>query len=181
MPLKVWVKNALDYAIQAGMNEPALEFVWVGDDAVDPLQQAQTSQILVSSGIKTREEARAELGLGAAGGKAPTQPVGKTYDPDQPRDEDGRWTAEGASETPWTTKPSEVRARATREHHQDHGDHAISELSSAFVDIGTLVGQHDAGGFTFCTYRSNVFGDYFQRLGDDDGFCPQTAPNPNPR
>ena len=52
------------------MGEPNLEFVWVGDDAVDPLQQAQTLQILVSAGIKTREEARAELGLGGEGAKA---------------------------------------------------------------------------------------------------------------
>ena len=50
------------------MNEPALEFVWVGDDAIDPLEQAQTLQILVGAGIKTREEARADLGLAPAGG-----------------------------------------------------------------------------------------------------------------
>ena len=49
------------------MNEPALEFVWVGDDAIDPLEQAQTLQILVGAGIKTREEARADLGLGGGG------------------------------------------------------------------------------------------------------------------
>jgi Phage portal protein len=67
VPLKNWIKSALDRIIQVCMNEPALEFVWVGDDAVDPLQQAQTLQILVSSGIKTREEARADLGLGPAG------------------------------------------------------------------------------------------------------------------
>jgi hypothetical protein len=53
------------------MDEPGLEFVWVGDDAIDPLQQAHTLQILVGAGIKTREEARAELGLGAAGAAAP--------------------------------------------------------------------------------------------------------------
>ena len=40
--LKAWIKNALDYVIQVCMNEPGLEFVWVGDDAIDPLQQAQT-------------------------------------------------------------------------------------------------------------------------------------------
>jgi hypothetical protein len=40
--LKAWVKSALDRAIQECMNQPALEFIWVGDDAVDPLQQAQT-------------------------------------------------------------------------------------------------------------------------------------------
>ena len=52
------------------MHERAgLEFVWVGDDAVDPLEQAQTLQILVGAGIKTREEARAELGLGGDGAK----------------------------------------------------------------------------------------------------------------
>jgi hypothetical protein len=74
VPLKAWVKNALDHVIQQCMNEPSLEFVWVGDDAVDPLQQAQTLNILVSAGIKTREEARADLGLGAAGSGAPGKP-----------------------------------------------------------------------------------------------------------
>ena len=67
VPLKAWVKNALDHVIQDCMNEPGLEFVWVGDDAVDPLEQAQTLQILVGAGIKTREEARADLGLAPAG------------------------------------------------------------------------------------------------------------------
>ncbi len=64
VPLKAWIKNALDHVIQVCMNEPGLEFVWVGDDAIDPLQQAQTLNILVTAGIKTREEARADLGLG---------------------------------------------------------------------------------------------------------------------
>jgi hypothetical protein len=67
VPLKSWIKGALDHVVQICMGEPGLEFVWVGDDAVDPLQQAQTLQILVSAGIKTREEARAELGLGTDG------------------------------------------------------------------------------------------------------------------
>jgi hypothetical protein len=75
------VKSALDHVICVCMNEPGLEFVWVGDDAVDPLEQAQTLQILVGAGIKTREEARAELGLGpqgaVAGGKGPAAPVAK--------------------------------------------------------------------------------------------------------
>ena len=67
VPLKNWIKSALDRVIQECMNEPGLEFVWVGDDAVGPLQQAQTLQIPVGAGIKTREEARAELGLGGDG------------------------------------------------------------------------------------------------------------------
>jgi hypothetical protein len=64
VPLKNWIENALDHVIQVAMNEPDLEFAWVGDDAIDPLQQAQTLNILVSAGIKTRDVARAELGLG---------------------------------------------------------------------------------------------------------------------
>ncbi len=67
VPLKTWVKSALDRVIQVCLGEPGLEFVWVGDDAIDPLQQAETLNLLVSAGIKTREEARAELGLGGEG------------------------------------------------------------------------------------------------------------------
>jgi len=70
VPLKNWVKSALDEVIQVSMGEPGLEFVWVGDDAIDPLEQAQTLQILVGAGIKTREEARADLGLAPEGKRA---------------------------------------------------------------------------------------------------------------
>ncbi len=69
-PLKAWIKDALDRVIQTYFGAPDLEFVWVGDDAIDPLQQAQTLQILVGSGIKTVEEARADLGLAPADGSA---------------------------------------------------------------------------------------------------------------
>jgi hypothetical protein len=31
------------------MKEPALEFVWVGDDAIDPIEQAQTTDSSVST------------------------------------------------------------------------------------------------------------------------------------
>jgi Phage portal protein len=51
VPLKNWVKSALDRVIQVCMGERDLEFVWVGDDAIDPLQQAQTLNILVAAGI----------------------------------------------------------------------------------------------------------------------------------
>jgi phage portal protein BeeE len=92
VPLKTWIKNALDQVIQVCLGDPSLEFVWVGDDAVDPLQQAQTLQILVSAGIKTREEARAELGL--SGDKAGTG-LGKH---NHNHDERGLFsTAEGAT------------------------------------------------------------------------------------
>ena len=93
MPLKAWIKAAPDHAIQISMKQPDLEFVWVGDDAIDPLQQAQTLVALVGAGIKTREEARAELGLGGEG-----KALGK-YSPDQPRDDRGRWTSEGGGDS----------------------------------------------------------------------------------
>ena len=48
------------------LRQPDLEFAWVGDDAVDPLQQAQTISILVNAGVKTVAEARVELGLDQA-------------------------------------------------------------------------------------------------------------------
>jgi hypothetical protein len=92
VPLKAWVKNALDHVICVCMGEPGLEFVWVGDDAVDPLEQAQTLQILVGAGIKTREEARADLGLAPGGGGEPGKPqagLGK-YNPHH--DERGLFT-----------------------------------------------------------------------------------------
>src|SRR5208283_44574 len=72
VPLKAWIKSALDQVIQVYLAAPDLEFIWVGDDAIDPLQQAQTLNILVSAGIKTVEEARADLGL-APEGKAATE------------------------------------------------------------------------------------------------------------
>jgi capsid protein len=72
VPLKAWVKSALDNVIRVYMNEPDLEFTWVGDDAIDPLQQAQTLNILVGAGIKTRDEARADLGLAPEGGATPS-------------------------------------------------------------------------------------------------------------
>ncbi len=102
VPLKAWVKNALDHVIQECMAEPALEFVWVGDDAVDPLEQAQTLQILVGAGIKTREEARADLGLAPAGGKGPVADNAskalRKFNPH--RDEHGQFaTADGAVAT----------------------------------------------------------------------------------
>jgi hypothetical protein len=97
VPLKAWIKGALDQAIQVYLNQPDLEFIWVGDDAVDPLQQAQTLNILVGAGIKTREEARADLGLAPEDGK--DGGLGKwNFDPDQPRDESGRWTADGGTD-----------------------------------------------------------------------------------
>ncbi len=42
VPLKARVKNALDHVIQVRMAEAGLKFVRIGDDAIDPLEQAPT-------------------------------------------------------------------------------------------------------------------------------------------
>ena len=98
VPLKNWIKSALDLVIQECMNEPGLEFVWVGDDAVDPLQQAQTLEILVGAGIKTREEARADLGLGQAGARGPQAGLAGLGKHNPHHDERGRFaTADNAA------------------------------------------------------------------------------------
>jgi hypothetical protein len=100
VPLRAWIKGALDEVIQVYLNAPDLEFVWVGDDAVDPLQQAQTLNILVSAGIKAIAEARAEQGLapGAkAAASAETKPALDKFNPYH--DERGRFaTADDAVE-----------------------------------------------------------------------------------
>jgi hypothetical protein len=88
VPLKAWVKSALDRIIQVHLASPDLEFAWVGDDAIDPLQQAQTLNILVGAGIKTRDEARAELGLGTEG-----KPIAKMWKFNPHHDERGRFAA----------------------------------------------------------------------------------------
>jgi len=77
------VKAALDRVIGLSFGEPDLEFFWVGDDAIDPLEQAQTIAILLGAGIKTVAEARAELGLGQTKGVVKFNPY---------HDEAGRFT-----------------------------------------------------------------------------------------
>jgi hypothetical protein len=74
VPLKGWVKMVLDRVIGDCLKQPDLEFAWVGDDAVDPMEQAQTIAILVNAGVKTRDEARVELGLDGAKGVAKFNP-----------------------------------------------------------------------------------------------------------
>ena len=104
VPLKAWIKSALDHVIQVCLGEPDLEFAWVGDDAIDPLQQAQTLNILVGAGIKTIAEARADLGLAAEAKSAPG--LGK-YNPNH--DERGQFaTANDAVE------PGAQEAKAPR-------------------------------------------------------------------
>ena len=70
VPLKAWVKSALDHVTQVYLGEPDLEFVWVGDDAINPLQQAQTLNILVTAGIEDARRGARRLGLAPEGGES---------------------------------------------------------------------------------------------------------------
>jgi 8-oxo-dGTP pyrophosphatase MutT (NUDIX family)/S-adenosylmethionine/arginine decarboxylase-like enzyme len=67
VPLKNWIKDAIDGVIQIYLGKPNLEFIWSGGDELDPLEKAQETQILVACGVKTRDEARDEYGLDAVG------------------------------------------------------------------------------------------------------------------
>ncbi len=49
MPLKAWVKQALDRVLEVCFRAPDIEFCWVGDDAVVPLAQAQICLISLKS------------------------------------------------------------------------------------------------------------------------------------
>jgi hypothetical protein len=103
VPLKAWVKSALDQVVQIYLKQPDLEFVWVGDDAVDPLEQAQTLNILVTAGIKTREEARADLGLAPESAKGGG--LGK-FNPYHDPSNGQFTTAEGAGSPGGATQPA---------------------------------------------------------------------------
>ncbi len=73
---KLWIKSFMDDIIQERLGYSDLEFVWSGDDNVDPLQEAQTQVALVGAGIMTVDECRVERGLDPYGiGPTTTQPV----------------------------------------------------------------------------------------------------------
>ena len=106
-PLRVWLKALIDRVIGQVLGCNDLEFAWTDRTAPDPSTQATIAAAYVGAGIKTRNEVRAELGLDPiAGGDALTtatpaaalpQGLAKAgYDSDQPRDEQGQWSSDGA-------------------------------------------------------------------------------------
>src|SRR5579863_7336109 len=96
--MRAWIKDALDQVVQVYLGESDLEFAWAGDDVVEPLQQAQTLQILVGCGVKTRDEARADLGLAPLG--ETSERAGGFGKFNHHHDERGRFaTADGARQS----------------------------------------------------------------------------------
>jgi len=132
VPLKAWVKSALDSVVQVYLRQPDLEFVWVGDDAIDPLEQAQTLNILVSAGIKTREEARADLGLAPEAAKGGAKPGVLKLNPYH--DERGRFTiAQGAVDE--TGRGQSREDTSNREQQSPHLQMPIDGIRPASVAL----------------------------------------------
>ena len=125
LPLKTWIKNALDQIIQVCLGEPELEFVWVGDDAIDPLQQAQTLQILARPG--SRRAKRRGRNWASEGTKA-TAGLGKY---NHNHDEQGRFaTADDAAAAVGSATRS-PRSRGTQVASNDTVRSDVSETDIA--------------------------------------------------
>jgi Phage portal protein len=195
VPLKAWVKNALDHVIRECMNEPGLEFVWVGDDAIDPLEQAQTLQILVGAGIKTREEARADLGLAPAGGKTPVADdnAAKALRKFNPHHgERGQFaTADGAVATVGSParkpQPTRVQVESSTPAASDspaeqartpQGSTDPISPTSQYAFAGILIDKRydEVAGLTHCTYATPFETCTFEIKGHFT--CPPTAAAP---
>jgi SPP1 gp7 family putative phage head morphogenesis protein len=61
-PIQQWVKGLLDYIIAKHFKAPDLEFQWKEEEAIDPLEAAQISQIYVAAKVLHPDEVRADLG-----------------------------------------------------------------------------------------------------------------------
>jgi hypothetical protein len=124
------VKAALDRTIGLCFHAPDLEFCWVGDDGVDPLEQAQTIAILVNAGVKSVAEARAELGLGLAAAVAKFNPY---------HDEAGRFTDAANAVEPGShehVKPDRgVRVADNRDHSTTMTDAVVEQVDPAPEEI----------------------------------------------
>lgn len=68
-PLMVWAKGLMDDIIERFFNEPDLEFVWDDVRELDPQVQAQLNAAYIPMGVKSVDEARADLGLEPLGMK----------------------------------------------------------------------------------------------------------------
>lgn len=82
-PLKLWVKQLVDFLLTRHFLAPDLEFVWEDEQQTDPLMQAQTDQIYLNANVKQENEVRDQLGLdplddatlaGMRAAKQPKQP-----------------------------------------------------------------------------------------------------------
>lgn len=62
-PLKHWVKRLVDFVIQYVQGQPDLEFAWLDEAPVDPLEQSQILDRYLKNGIYSVNQAGALVGL----------------------------------------------------------------------------------------------------------------------
>lgn len=62
VPIMTWVKGIIDKMIVGYFGYTDLQFDWVDDRAIDPLEQAQINQIYIDKQVLTPDEVRIELG-----------------------------------------------------------------------------------------------------------------------
>lgn len=62
VPLKLWVKSALDHVVQTSLGQPEFEFAWLDGDTTDPAQEMTTLTGYVQAGVLNRDEVRDRLG-----------------------------------------------------------------------------------------------------------------------
>lgn len=62
-PIMLWVENLVNRMISDYLKVEGVLFAWEDEESVDPLESAQVDQILVNTGILTKNEAREKRGL----------------------------------------------------------------------------------------------------------------------
>lgn len=62
-PLQNWLKGVMDRILRDFFAAPDLEFDWVNEEALDPLERAQVHQLYSSIGALSVDEIREDLGL----------------------------------------------------------------------------------------------------------------------
>ncbi len=62
LPIMKWVKNLMNYIIQQVFGYTDLQFDWIQDEVIDPMQQATIHGIYIDKGVLLPEEVRGDLG-----------------------------------------------------------------------------------------------------------------------
>jgi len=99
-PLQNWIKGVMDRVLRDFFGAEDLEFGWVDEEALDPLEKAQVHQIYVAAGILTADEVREEMGLEALPEPDP-EPAPVVIPPSTPPDQ-----AEGQPASPGEKAPT---------------------------------------------------------------------------
>jgi hypothetical protein len=61
-PIQAWVKDQIDFILEFDLGAEDYEFVWKGDDELDPVRRQQISSGYLKDGLITVNEGRADMG-----------------------------------------------------------------------------------------------------------------------